>query len=603
MLSRTWVRIALSYALLVLAAAAILAFLLGDEFEKREEAALRARLGDQARAVAAEAAPLLAEGAPISDTNSLTHKMASIFGTRVTLIRPDGRVVGDSEQAPAVMENHATRPEVEQALVSPSELGTGSRLSATVHRQLLYVAVAVTDPASGRVVGVARVAYPLTSVEQARDALWSSLVPAVLLIGLLAALLGTLLARSLVGPISALRQVTARFGAGDLAARADPNAGGEIGDLGREFNAMAEELSSTIRRRTDERNQIEAVLLNMHDGILITDRQGLIRGSNPAAARLFNSDLEKIRGVSLVGLTHSHELHTALRAALEIPSKRHSLEIETDGSQVVAVVTGVPGDAGGEPTGLVVLQDVTELRRLERARRDFVANIGHELRTPLASIKLLVETLLSAVRDDPDAAEGFLRRIDVEIDGLTQLVRELLELSKIESGQVQLDRRSVTVGGLLAGAADRLRAQAERAGLSLKVEAADGLPPAYADPARIEQVLVNLLHNAIKFTPPGGCVVLRAEANPAGLRISVADTGIGIPREEQPRLFERFYKVDKARTGDPSREGGTGLGLAISKHIVQAHGGRIWISSRPNQGATFFFTLPTAPAAELVNSR
>ncbi|HKP53115.1 MAG TPA: ATP-binding protein [Chloroflexia bacterium] len=597
MLSRTWTRIALSYTVLVLIAGGILAVLLGGEFERREEEALRARLVDQARAVAHSAAPLFAASAPITETSQLAHGMAALFATRVTLIRPDGIVVGDSDEVLADlpgMENHAGRPEVVQALSHPATLGMDSRLSATVNRRLLYVAMAVSDPSEpGKVVGVARVAYPLTSVEQAHDVLWRNLLIAALFVSLIAALLGVILARSIVGPLTGLRAVAHRFGKGDLSARA-AHTGGEIGGLGREFNAMADRLGSTIEQRTSERNQMAAVLAHMHDGILITDAQGHIVGANDAACQLFEITPERITGRSLIEVTHSHELHNALRGVLSEEVGRQRLEVEAGKRKLAAMVTAVPGEAG--PMGLVVMQDVTELNRLERARRDFVANIGHELRTPLASIKLLVDTLVISVKDDPEATQDFLRRIDVEVDGLTQLVRELLELSRIESGQVPLERKAIDLPELLESAAGRLRAQAERANITLDVEAAPGLQPAYADPARVEQVLVNLLHNAIKFNHPGGRVKLKAEEGDDGwLRLSVADTGPGIPPDDLPRIFERFYKVDKARTGvreGREREGSTGLGLAIAKHIVQAHGGQIWAESEYGEGSTFYFTLP-----------
>jgi two-component system phosphate regulon sensor histidine kinase PhoR len=472
--------------------------------------------------------------------------------------------------------------------------GTDSRLSATVDRRLLYVAIAITDPSNpARVVGVARVAYPLTSVEQARDALWRNLLLAALLVSVPAALLGGLLARSIVGPLSALREVAQRLGKGDLSARA-PEPGGEIGDLSREFNAMSNQLSIIIEQRTSERNQMAAVLSHMHDGILITDAQGHIEGANAEATRLLATPVEAVVGRSLIEVTHNHELHQALQVVLSERVGHQRLEVAIGRRRLAAVITAVPGevqDAG--PTGLVVLQDVTELQRLERARRDFVANIGHELRTPLASIKLLVETLTESVHNDPGATQDFLRRIDVEVDGLTQLVRELLELSRIESGQVPMDRKPLDVPKVLEKVAARLQAQAERNGVSIRVDAKPTLHFAYADPDRVEQVLVNLLHNGIKFNRPGGRVTLQAEQQEAGwLRVSVEDTGTGIPPDDLPRIFERFYKVDKARTGGPGREGGTGLGLAVAKHIVQAHGGRIWAESIYGAGATFYFTLP-----------
>lgn len=600
MLSHTWTRIALSYAVLVLITGGVLALLLGGEFESREEETLRTRLVDQARSVAHDAAPLLASSAPVTETSQLAQDLGALFGTRVTLIALDGTELGDSEEAAADLpnlENHSDRPEVVQALSHPGTPGTDSRLNATVNRRLLYVAMAVVDPTdSSRVIGVARVAYPLTSVGQARDALWSNLLLAALLVSVPAALLGALLARSIVGPLTTLRQVAHRLGGGDLTVRA-PALGGEIGDLSREFNAMSDQLSRTIEQRTTERNQIAAVLSHMHDGILITDEQGHIVGINAAASTLLETSPDRANGRSLIEVTHSHELHQALRTVLSKPAEQHRLEIAMGRRRVAAVITAVPadGDHAAGPTGLVVLQDVTELHRLERARRDFVANIGHELRTPLASIKLLVETLTHSVRDDPEATQDFLSRIDVEVDGLTQLVRELLELSRLESGQVPLDRKAIDMRALLDRAATRLRAQAERNGVSIEVDASPALPAAYADADRVEQVLVNLLHNAIKFNHPGGRVTLRAEPTGDGLlQVSVEDTGTGIPPDDLPRIFERFYKVDKARTAGREREGGTGLGLAVARHIVQAHGGTIRAESVYGTGSTFVFTLPTA---------
>ncbi len=601
----TWTRVALSYALLVVITGAALGLLLGGEIERREGEALRVRLGDQAHAVAYSAASLLAADAPLPALNKLAAGLGAAFGTRVTIITPDGTVLGDSEQDPALMESHATRPEVVQALANPSSVGVASRMSATVHRQLLYVAAAVTAPGEpGRVVGVARVAYPVADIEAARNALLAGILLAALAVSLPAALLGMVLPRSLARQLNALRDTAVRFGKGNLQARAPLTLSGEMRELSAEFNSMAERLSRLLEQRTRERTRIEAVFASMQDGVLITDAQGRVQSINVAAARLFNTSLERAAGRSLIELTHDHELHRALQAALSEPDTRRRLEVKIGDYAIVADMTAMPDKSGATPgapvvdaanlTGLVVLQDVTELRRLERARRDLLANIGHELRTPLASVKLLAETAGTAMHDDPQSAAEFLRHITVEVDGLTHLVRELLELSRIESGQVPLRREPVGVGELMLRVESRLRVLAEQGGLRIAVSAPDGLPLAYADPARVEQVLVNLAHNAVKFTPPGGEITLRAERYGGGLRMSVNDTGVGIPPDDLPRIFERFYKVDKARTSNREGEGGTGLGLAIAKHIVQAHGGRIWAESTLGEGTTFFFTLPLA---------
>ena len=229
------------------------------------------------------------------------------------------------------------------------------------------------------------------------------------------------------------------------------------------------------------------------------------------------------------------------------------------------------------------------MRRLETVRRDFITNISHELRTPLASIKALSETLQSGALEDPQAAEHFLERMDMEVDALTQIVAEILELTRIESGQAPLKIKSAKPCKLVRKAAKRLSEQAQRAGLSLETECPDNLPNIYADSSRLGQVLSNLLHNAIKFTPEGGQIVLKATQYEDVVEFSVQDNGIGIPADDVSRIFERFYKADHARA-----EEGTGLGLAIARHLVEAHGGRIWVESIEGRGSTFYFTVPIA---------
>jgi len=247
------------------------------------------------------------------------------------------------------------------------------------------------------------------------------------------------------------------------------------------------------------------------------------------------------------------------------------------------VATPLSGDGGC----LAHIQDLTELRRLEMIRQDFISNISHELRTPIASVKALAETLNEGAVEDPSVAKDFLSRINAEADKLAQMVQELGELSRIESGEAPLQIRSINIAEAIGHAVDRLRAQADRAELKLDIDSPPTLPEVLADEARVEQVLVNLIHNAIKFTPSGGRISISAKAKDNDIMVSVADTGIGIPPDDLPRIFERFYKADKSRTG-----GGTGLGLAIAKHIVEAHDGRIWAESVEGKGSNFNFTLP-----------
>ena len=275
----------------------------------------------------------------------------------------------------------------------------------------------------------------------------------------------------------------------------------------------------------------------------------------------------------------SRETGETQEESVELPARRRFLQL----------VVLPDRQAGGS---LLLVQDLTRVRRLETVRQDFISNISHELRTPLASLKALTETLRDGALEDPKAAPRFLGRIETEVDALTQMATELLELSRIESGQVPLQRKAVPAEALLLSAAERMHAQVERAGLILRLDPPQAITEVWADPPRLEQVLVNLIHNAVKFTPPGGEVVLAAQTEPGFVRFSVRDSGVGIPADDLERIFERFYKADRARSG-----GGTGLGLSISRHLVEAHGGRIWAESTEGQGSTFYFTIPVNQSA------
>lgn len=395
----------------------------------------------------------------------------------------------------------------------------------------------------------------------------------------------------------------------------------DFGQLRVSISQLATELRSIIQRISAERNTMATLLQNMTDGIISTNAEGSVTGINAAARKILSLPLNfQVEGATFMQVVRDHEMNEMLNQTLATGQEQvQLLEVGLRRPQLQVKVTPIEEDSTGsglsEPrrtsrSVLVVLQDLTELNRLERIRRDFVANISHELRTPLASIKLMIETLHAMMEDDPQVARDFLNRIDTEIDSLTQLVRELLELSRIESGQIKLNLKATDLRELVEQSAERLRPQAERHGLKLVtiIGAEDSFPLALADPDRLMQVMINLIHNAIKFTPVGGCISLIVEryhpllsaTNAAAcdkldgdkLVIKVRDTGVGIPPDDLNRVFERFYKVDKARTG---AETGTGLGLAIAKHIVQAHGGEIWAESEYGNGSTFSLTLPIFP--------
>ena len=332
-----------------------------------------------------------------------------------------------------------------------------------------------------------------------------------------------------------------------------------------------------------ERLRLATVLEQITDGVLIADATGLIQFANPAAGRLFQfaNPLKH----SIAEVVRNHQLVEAWRRCQQTRQMQsESVEVPTRHQFLQLVVIPDQHTSGS----LLLVQDLTRIRRLETVRRDFVSNLSHELRTPLASLKALAETLQEGALDDPPAARHFVDQIQIEVDALTQMANELLELSKIESGRFSLERSPAAAADLLESAVQRMQVQAERANISLRVECPDDLPKVQVDSQRLEQVLINLIHNAVKFTRPGGEVLLCAESVPGGVRFAVKDTGVGIPADEISRIFERFYRVDKSRTGR-----GTGLGLSIARHIVEAHGGKIWAESKEGQGSTFYFSTPT----------
>lgn len=409
---------------------------------------------------------------------------------------------------------------------------------------------------------------------------WYTVILLILLIAACLLLAGSwwLLHRRLDTYARTLRQVTE---SGSSAAHLPVDQAG-LEELSNAVRMLAESYEVHSQEVEAERTRLAAVLERMTDGVLIADVDGRVTFMNPAAMRLF--DTSQALGHTVAEIVRQHQLVEAWRHSRQTGEpQEESVELPAQ-RQFIQLVILPDLQTGGS---LLLVQDLTRVRRLEKVRRDFISNISHELRTPLASLKALTETLRDGALADPKAAPRFLERIEIEVDALTQMAQELLDLTRIESGQVPLDLVSVSPSKLLVSAVDRMHAQAERAGLTLKVDYCSDLPPVLADAARLEQVLVNLIHNALKFTEPGGHVDLSAALDAPFIRFAVQDSGVGIPQDELERVFERFYKADRARSS-----GGTGLGLSITRHIVEAHGGRIWVESTEGRGSTFYFTIP-----------
>ncbi len=403
---------------------------------------------------------------------------------------------------------------------------------------------------------------------------------------------GTLLAAWVVSerlarPVRDVTAVARRAAAGDDSARVLSDREDELGDLVRAFGDMTERHRAQAAALTQDKLRLATVLDQMADGVLITDDAGHVELINPAACRLLHTTTAAALGRSFAAVARHHALIDLWQRCRE----RGSEQVEAVEISPKLFLQGVATPfRRGEVAGIVVIfQDLTQVRRLQVMRRDFISNLSHELRSPLAGLRALIETLQEGALDDPAAAERFLGRAAGEVNTMSQMVEELTELSQIESGQVRLRLAPVSVAALLEGPLQRLWPEAEAAALEISVELPPDLPPVLVDADRIRQVIGNLLHNAIKFTPPGGYITLSAAAEADEVIIEVRDTGIGIAKAELSRVFERFYKSDRARTRG---RGGTGLGLAIARHIVEAHGGRIWVKSKEGKGSSFFFSLP-----------
>ncbi len=559
----------------------------------------------------------LAHAEPAEGWNALAERYARRFDMRVTLIATDGQVIGESHADRQVMENHLRRPEVQQALA----VGWGSsvRLSDTLGQQMLYVAVDARQEGSS--LGVVRLAVSLSQIDAQVVRLRQGIFFVATLTVVLAWLLAFIIAGFTVRPIYRLTELARRVAGGDLNVRFYPTGEDEIGRLGRAFNEMTTRLADQVAALDAQRDQLAAILDNMAGGVLIVGQEGRVQLINPAAASLLNTSRENALGRSVTQVLHHYELIELWQRCRERNESGVTIEVDRQGMFMQATIC--PLKIANSIGYLILLQDLTRIRRLETVRRDFISNISHELRTPLAGLKALVETLRDGALEDPPAARHFLERMEVEVDALTQMVEELLELARIESGRIPLRMQSTTVEDIVRPVIERLMPQAERKALNWRIDLPADLPYVLADTQRVQQVVSNIIHNAIKFTPEGGHIWVSGEwlhidehghglpshiqppsdglAAGEWMLIAVRDTGIGIDPDDLPRIFERFYKADRSRSS-----GGTGLGLAIARHIVQMHGGKIWASSPwldPTtgarvQGSAFYFVLQPAAQEE-----
>ena len=588
------VRTIVAYVLLIVAAFAALGLYVVREVEDDLRSNIEADLTSQARMVENLVRPLATEGASPAAFDRLAKQLGGSTNTRITIIAPNGTVLGDSQGDPATMDNHLGRPEVQEAIRSGQ--GKSSRRSSTLGTDFTYVATGVTDGDS--LVAIVRVAQPSAAVDTALSDITRSILIAVLATAAVAAILGLGIGSTAMRPLGRLARTARSIARGNLGERVSPRPSGEVGELADAFNQMAQSLQEMVEAASRERHRLMAALNSSIDAVVAVDPEARVTFANAAAERLFARSQEELVGNPFVWVMPNEQVMEALRASRE-GDHRETRFIEQPNRQYLQVIV-TPIVGGRDWAALLVFHDLSDIRRVEQVRRDFIANVSHELRTPLASIKSVIETLESGALDDKEVAREFLSRADEEVDRLAQLVEELLELSRLESGQAPLAREPVAMSLVLAQAVERLRPQAEKRGLSLTLDVASDLPAVIGDGERLERLAVNLIHNALKFTAAGGSVRVSAGLVDNAVTVKVSDTGVGIDPKDLPRVFERFYKADQARNqagARPGGTGGTGLGLAVAKHTVEAHGGTVGVESELGRGSTFSFSIPIAPAS------
>lgn len=516
----------------------------------------------------------------------IVNQSGKELGVRMTLIDLTGKVLADSEYDKDHMENHRDRPEVIAAL--SGNTGREIRYSDTLGIEMLYVAIPQIQ--NNEIKGIVRLAIPLQQIKDSLKLFWYSLLLGLAIIFVITLFISYRVSNKMTSPIEHMTQIAKKITNYDYSARLEMERNDEIGQLGKAINLMAESLEKQMETIFENEKKLKSVLDHMASGVLLVDKKGNIVLANPALEDLLGEKIDQIIGKhhSDVGQQKTvseliqQSLFTGVSFHTEIgiyePSKKYL------NTNIIPIV-----DSDGKINGvLAVLHDITQIKHLENMRTEFVASVSHELRTPITAVKGFAETLLDGEMDDEETCRSFLTIIYNESDRLHRLINDLLDLSKIELNKDILKISRVNLKALIESTVDTMIPQAEkrRIAVQLKLDSVR----AELDEDRLRQVIINLLTNAIAYTPENGIITVRLYEKPSNLiRIEVEDTGIGIPKKSLPRIFERFYRVDKAR----SREsGGTGLGLAIAKHIVETHGGIIQVESEVNKGTKFMIDLP-----------
>lgn len=520
---------------------------------------------------------------------------ASSGRTRVTVILPSGKVVGDSNEDPAVMNDHSDRPEIIDA--QEKGFGWSLRSSPTLGIKMMYVAIPIKEQTNVR--AVVRTSISATAIDHALSSMYRRILLGGLAIAVCAALLSFVISSRISRPVVDMEQIAQRFAEGRLELRVSPPRSAELAALADALNEMARQLNDKITTITSQRNELEAVLSSMFEGVVAVDHLGHVMSMNRAAADLLRVDPVQVEGRSIEEAVREADVQEFVRRALESDEPLEAeATLQIEGERLFQLHSArLPQTGSGKTGAVIVIHDITRMRRLENVRRDFVANVSHELKTPVTSIQGFVEALREKGIEDPEQIKRYLGIIAKHSDRLNSIIEDLLSLSRLEEDQEQrrIQFDSAPLKPVLAAAIDLLNTKAEHQKVRVELVCEDDLE-VKMNPALIEQAVFNLVDNAIKYSKAQSTITVSASQLEMAIAVSVEDEGAGIGDEHLSRLFERFYVVDKGRS---RKLGGTGLGLAIVKHITHVHGGSVTVKSSPGKGSTFTIHLPKEPSEHI----
>ncbi|MCK4309731.1 MAG: HAMP domain-containing protein, partial [Candidatus Atribacteria bacterium] len=522
----------------------------------------------------------------LSQIKLKTKDLGKELETRITIIDINGIILGDSEKDPALMENHSDRPEIKEAL--QGKTGKSIRYSSTLEIDMLYLAIPIIK--NHKTLGIARLSLPLTEVNENISSLHKIIILATAIALIIASIISLIISLTITRPLQEMTKVSQKISKGDFSKKLEFRSQDEIGQLALSLNQMSEDLENKIKVISEDKDKMKVVLSSVIEGIVAIDKEGRIILFNHALENMIDCSFDRVLGKFHWEIIRNNQLNELLKETLQ-KGQTFTREITLFSPQEkIFHASANPLTEKNKVWGaVVVLNDITEIKKLEKMRSEFVANVSHELRTPLTSIQGFIETLKEGAINDPEKAQYFLAIIEKQSNRLNNLIEELLQLSKIESQEIAMNLQSIDLRDLIDRTISEFKKKIEQKDHKIKINISPQLPLVKADPEQIEVVFRNLLDNAVKYTPDGGEIYILALEKAENIYIEVADNGIGISAEHLSRLFERFYRANKDRS---RKLGGTGLGLAIVKHIVQAHKGTIGVESKPGKGSKFFFTLP-----------